>query len=146
MHEVAERAQRLIDVTAGLRPVDLVEVDPVGVEPAQALLALADDPSARVAARVRVFAHRRVELGGEHDVVAPAAGQRLADDAFGLTRRVDVGGIDEVDAGVEGGVDDRHAVVLVLVAPGPEHHRPEAQRADGHSGSSQRSVLHAAKT
>ena len=32
-------------------------------------------------------------------------GQRLADDDLRLALRVDVGGVDEVDAGVQGGVD-----------------------------------------
>ena len=44
-------------------------------------------------------------LRGEHDVVAPAARQRLADDDLRLALRVDVGGVDEVDAGIQGGVD-----------------------------------------
>jgi hypothetical protein len=48
-HEVAERRQRLVDVGARIRAVDLVQVDPVGVEPPQRVLHRADDPAARVA-------------------------------------------------------------------------------------------------
>jgi hypothetical protein len=65
-----------------------------------------------------------VELGGEDDVVAPASGQRLAEegsetpgpaarrayrclrplsDHLRLALAVDVGGVDDVDAGVERG-------------------------------------------
>lgn len=55
------------------------------------------------------------DLGGQHDVVA-AAIERLADDLLGLAGGVDVGGVDEVDAGVEGGVDDADGVVVVGVA------------------------------
>jgi hypothetical protein len=58
-----------------------------------------------------------MDLGGEDDVVAPAAGQRLADDLLGLALGVDVGGVDEVDPGVQGPVDDPDALVVVGVAP-----------------------------
>ena len=99
MHEVAERAERLVDVGVGLGAVDLVEVDPVRFQPAQAVLDLFDDPAARVAELVRiVVVHLAVDLRREHDGVAPAAGERLADDLLGLAARVDVGGVDEVDA------------------------------------------------
>jgi hypothetical protein len=54
-----------------------------------------------------------VELGREHDVVALAAGQRLADDLLRLAARIDVGGVDEVDARVQRAVDDPDAVVVV---------------------------------
>src|SRR5207247_7375689 len=82
------------------------------------------------------------ELGGEDDVVAAAAGERLADDLLGLASRVDICGVDEVDTGAEGGVDDADAVVVVRVAPGAEHHGAEAQRADGDAGAAEGSVLH----
>ena len=85
---------------SSVEAVDLVEVDPVGAEAAQAGFALLDDPAARVAELVRAVAHRAVHLGREHDLVA-AAFERLADDLLGLAARVDVGGVDEVDAGVE---------------------------------------------
>jgi hypothetical protein len=41
-----------------------------------------------------------VELGSQYDVVAAAAGERLADDDLRLALRVNVGGVDEVDPGV----------------------------------------------
>ena len=75
---------------------------------------------------VGVLAHRHAELGGQHDVVA-AALERLADDLLRLAGRVDVGGVDEVDAGVQRAVDDADRVVVVGVAPGAEHHRAEAE-------------------
>ena len=53
--------------------------------------------------------------------------ERLADDLLGLAGGVDVGGVDEVDPGVERRVDDADRVVVVGVAPGAEHHRAEAQ-------------------
>ena len=126
--EVGERAEGLVDVDVGIGSVHLVEVDPVGAEAAERVLDRLDDPTARAAAVVGVLAHRHEELGGEHDVVA-AALERLADDLFGLAGRVDVGGVDEVDPGVQRAVDDADRVVVVGVAPGAEHHRAEAQLA-----------------
>ena len=87
MHEVAERRERLVDVGPRVGAVDLVEVDPVGAQPPQRVLDRTDDPAPRVALLVGVLAHRVVELGGEDDVVAPAAGERLADDLLGLALR-----------------------------------------------------------
>jgi hypothetical protein len=61
--------------------VDLVEVDVVGLQAAQRVLDLGDDPAPRVALLIRVIAHRAVHLGGQHDVVA-APLERLAHDLF----------------------------------------------------------------
>ena len=72
------------------------------LEPPQRVLDLGDDPAAGDAALVGVLAHRAPELGGQHDVVA-AALERLADDLLRLAGGVDVGGVDEVDPGVERG-------------------------------------------
>ena len=91
---------------------------------------------------VRVLAHLPVHLGGEEDVVAAAAGERLADDLLRLAARVDVGGVDEVDPGVERGVDDPDRLVVIGLAPGPEHHRSETQRADLDTGGGELSRLH----
>src|ERR671910_705928 len=140
--QVGERRERLFDVGSRLGAVDLVEVDPVGVEPAQRVLDRAHDPAAGVAAPVGILAHGVVELRGEDYVVAPAAGERLADDLLGLARPVDVGGVDEVDARVERTVDDPDGLVVVGVAPGAEHHRAEAELADRNTGTSEWSKFH----
>ena len=142
MDQVGERRQRLFDVGTRLGAVDLVEVDPVRVQAAQGIPDRAHDPAARVAASVGILAHGVVELGGEDDVVAPAAGERLADDLLGLTRPVHVGGVDEVDARVERTVDDPDGLVVVGVAPCAKHHRAEAELADRYAGASEWSKFH----
>ena len=105
-------------------------------------LDLTDDPAAGIAELVRVVADRPVDLGGEDHVVALAAGKRLADDLLGLTSAENVGGVDEVDPGVERAMDDPDAPVVVGVAPGAEHHRAEAQRADLDSRTAERTQVH----
>jgi hypothetical protein len=57
-----------------------------------------------------------VHLGGEYDVVT-APSQRLSDDFLGLALSVHVGGVDEIDPGVEGPVDDPDRVAVRAVAP-----------------------------
>ena len=142
--EVGQRAERLLVVGPRVPAVHLVEVDPVGVQALERRLDLAEDPAPRVARLVGVVAHRAVELRREDDVVAPPAGERLADDLLRLAARVDVGGVDEVDPRVERAVDDPDALVVVGLAPGAEHHRPEAEGADVDAGAREGALFHAA--
>jgi AcrR family transcriptional regulator len=144
VHEVRQHAERLVDVGGRIEAVDLVEVDPVGLQPAQRVLDGLGDPAPRRAPVVGVRPQRQADLRGQHDVVAPAVDQRLADDLLRLARRVEVGGVEEVDPGVQRAVDDPDGVVVIGVAERAEHHRPEAQRGDGDAGASERSVVHGA--
>ncbi len=106
--QIGEHRERLFDFDRRIGPVDLVQVDVVGAEAAQALLDFVADPAAGVALPVHAFAHLAVHFGREHHVVA-AALQRLADDLLRLALRVHVGGVDEVDAVVERVMNDPHA-------------------------------------
>jgi hypothetical protein len=121
--------------------VDLVQVDVIGAQAAQAVLARADDPAPRVSLLVDVVAHPAVHLGGEHHPI-PAAGQGLADDLLRLAGRVHVGGVDEVDPGVQRPLDDPGRLVMIRIAPGPEHHRAQAKRADLHASGAEHTHLH----
>ena len=117
----------LVDIGAGVGDAHLVEIDPLGLQPAQRVLDRFDDPAPPGAAMVGVLVHRKTELHRQHHVVAAAAGQRLAEDQFRLTGGIAVGGVDEVDPGIERLVDDSNRVVVVGVAECAEHHRTEAQ-------------------
>jgi hypothetical protein len=87
-----------------------------------------------------------VELGGKHDIVAAPTGERLAHDLLRLAARVHVGCVDEVDARIERAVDDPDRLVVVALAPRPEHHRAEAERAHVHAGVREGAQLHRAHT
>src|SRR4051794_40306302 len=76
------------------------------------------------------------------NVVTAATGERFADDLLGLALPVEVGGVDEVDPGVERGVDDPDRLVVIWVAPRAEHHRAETEFADRHAGVPQLAMLH----
>ena len=114
--------------------MDLVEVDVVGLQTREASLAGGDDVAAAGAAHVGVVVrHRAVELRGEDDAVALAVAlERLAGEGFAAAARIDVGGVDEVDATLDGAVDDGAGVVEL--GTHPEHHRAEAEVADVDAG------------
>jgi hypothetical protein len=145
VYEVAEHRQRLLDIGRGVGAMDLVQVDPVGAQAPEAVLDRLEDPTPRVAAAVAAFTHLEVHLGGEHDLVTAPA-QRLAHDLLGLTVGVRVGGVDEVDALVERGVDDAGAVVVVGVTGRvgfrAEHHGPEAVDTHLDTGAAEDAIAH----
>jgi hypothetical protein len=121
--------------------VNLIKIDMVGLQAAERRLHCLHYPASRIALLVRILAHGPVHLGGQHDVVAPAF-QCLADDLLRLAAAIPVGGVDEVDAGVQGFVDDADAVVVVGIAQSAEHHRAQAIRGDFDSSFSERAILH----
>jgi hypothetical protein len=121
--------------------VDLVEVDVVDAEAAQALVEGGDQPAPRAAPPVAVVAHRQAGLGRQHDVVT-AAGEGPADHLLGLAGAVRVGGVDEVDPRREGGVDEGGGLVLGGAPDRAEVHRAEREGADLHTGAAQGAVLH----
>src|SRR5664280_1176451 len=122
--------------------MDLVEIDVIGAQPAQALLARRQDPPARVPLSIGIMPHGTVHLGGQNDLFPLGLCQGLSDDLLGLTRGVDVGGVDEVDAGIEGPVNDADRLVMIGGSPGPEHHGPQAQRADFDTGTTKSTEFH----
>jgi hypothetical protein len=77
---------------------------------------------------------------GAKNLVASTRSSRL----LGFAARVDVRGVYEVDAGVDRTVDLRDAVVVIRVAHGAVHHRPEAQLAHGDAGLAELAILHGA--
>ena len=131
--------------------VHLVQVDVIGLQPTQARLAGAPDVVGGQPAVVGAESHRLVHLCGQNDVVAvPAAVQPSADgllrDAVsllhvrGLRAAVDVGGVEEVDARIDGGVHDRETGRFVHRVA--EVHGAETDPADQQTGTAQVPVGH----
>ena len=90
--------------------------------------------------------HRADALGGDDELVALAL-QPVADDLLGAARRVvaaaqriDVGGVEEVDAAGRRGIED--GVALRHVALQAERHRAEAQPGDAQAGAAEFGVVH----
>ena len=132
--EVVEGAKGLVLGYGQAGPVQLVEVDAVGLEPAQRVLTGFDDVIARDAPVIRPLAHLAVDLGGQNDFVAPAVlFEGAADELLAFAVVVDIGSIDEVDAPVQGAVDNLYR--FFAAAWIGEVHGPQAQRGDLYAGS-----------
>ena len=134
-NEVVERGHRLLDGGVHVPDVQPVQVDVVGLQAPQRVLAGVDQ---RLAARAAAVGIARIEvaaeLGRDHQAIAAGgvAPDVVADDLLGVALGVEVGGVDEVAAEVDEAVDD---LLGLLHAGAPaevfaERHRPEAQRAD----------------
>jgi hypothetical protein len=76
----------------------------------------------------RAVAHRQRGLGRDQHGIA-AAFDRFAKHLFGSAVRIDVGGVEQIDAGFEADVDQPPRFPASLVAPGAE------QRAGAAKGS-----------
>ena len=74
-----------------------------------------------------VVVDRRAELGGDHRLVASGA-EGTAEELLALGTAVDVGGVEEVDPGVERGAD--HGAGRGVVDPHAEVVAADADRRD----------------
>jgi hypothetical protein len=124
----------LRDRRVRVRPVDLIEVDHVGLQTAQGILGLLDDP--RLAGIAKRFAVLPVQsdFGGDERVLAAAAqGQRLSNDLFRTAEAVDGRGVDQIDAAVQRGMNGADRFTLVAAAPHPAADGPRSQRDARHA-------------
>ncbi len=55
---------------------------------------------------VRPIAHREAGLGGDQHAVLALAAENLAKDFLGGAGRIDIGRVDQVDAGIEAHIDE----------------------------------------
>lgn len=126
------------------------EVDVVGLESSEGVLDGVHEALAVGAAAVGIAGpHVAEPLGGDDESVAGARGAALvldevvAEDLLGVSLVVDVGGVDEVAAGVEVAVDELEGLLLLDAdAPfGPEGHGAEAEWADAEAGAAEGDVV-----
>ncbi len=144
---VVEGLHRLLDRRSRIPAMDLVEVDVVHVEPRQGRVDGRQDVLAGESSTVLARSHRHEDLGRHHHLVASEElGQQAAGRHLARPLRVGVGRVEEGDATLDGGADDRFPVVLVEhprpVAVVAEAHHPEADPRDPQAGPSQVHVLH----
>ena len=137
--QVGQRGEGFLDVGAGIGAVKLVEVDVVGPQATQRVLHGDNDPPPRGALVTGVLPDRAAELGGEHNLV-PAPFQGLANDVLGVA--VGVGGVDEVDAGVQRPADDAGRILRGIAHDGGEHQGAQGVGADLDAGPAEGAVLH----
>ena len=120
LHQLAHGAGGLLDRHLAVHPVLVEEVDVVHAEPREPLVARAPDglgPAVDPARVGVVGIALDAELGGEHHLVAAtldgATHQLLVD-----VRAVDLGGVDEGDAEVEGPLDGANGLRVVGACAG----------------------------
>ena len=108
-YEIFERAQRLVQRRHLVHAVDLIEIDVIEAEAAQAGVNLVHDVHAREAHAIGLRTHAHAHFGSDHQIFArqPELRERFPDDLLGLAFGIDIGRIDEIDAGVERGLDLR---------------------------------------
>ncbi len=113
--DIVQRLAGLFDGRVLVEAMDLVEVDVIDAEALEAGVDGGHDVLAREAAVVGRVAHGVEDLGGNHQLFAAGLelAQQLAGDALALAERVDVGGIEEVDAGFDGAADEGLAPLLL---------------------------------
>ena len=123
-----------------------VQVDVVRLQPAQRLLARAENALAIRPAPVGVAAeHVPHELGRKHEPIALGGvlADVVADDLFGVALGVDVGSIEEVPAALDVGVHD-FLRVRDVGPPTPveaEGHGAEAERTDAQAAAAEGGVV-----
>src|ERR1700722_13021993 len=93
--------------------MDLIEIDVVGAEAAQGVIDLGHDCLAAQAFSVGSRAHRMTQFGRDDDIVALGeVAQGAAEDLLARALRIHVGGIEEIDATVDGVLDQRTRLVF----------------------------------
>src|SRR5271163_2659693 len=119
--------------------MDLVEIDMVSLQPAQTSLDAVHDVAARGPDVIASGADAAVDLGRDHDMLPRDLQvlQRLPEDLFALTLRINIGGIKEVDPALDRGLDQLIGSLLANGSDGfehpsavPEGHGSEAQFRD----------------
>ena len=100
--------------TSGIDAVLIEEIDPIGLEPLQRGVGdLADVRRPAVESRLLAVFELEPELRRDDDLIANRR-ERFADELFVGERPVRFGGVEERDATINGGADDRDAVLARL--------------------------------
>jgi hypothetical protein len=121
--------------------LDLVEIDMIGLQAAEAVFTGAHQVQARIAPIIGSGSDGKMSLGGEeHPVTLPVTRQGAPDDAFTLTVVVTIGSVEHIDPGVEGAINNAQRFRFVgWIA---EVQRADAQRRHAHAGATKQTVLH----
>src|SRR5690606_7868221 len=102
--QIVHGAQRFLQWRERIGPMELVEVDEVGAEPLEALLAGLDQMLARQAALRHRIALRKEALGCEYEIVALEILQDGGEHPLGFAARIGVRRVDEIAAALDEGL------------------------------------------
>ena len=138
-HEVAERAQGFGERRLMILAVEVVDVDVVGAEPAQAVVDGLHHALARQPVVMGCVAGGCAHLGRQHPALALGR-DGLAGDLLRAPLGIAIGGVDEVDAAIAGGGDNPFRARPIGRAA--EHHRAETEWRDLDPARPELAVLH----
>ena len=125
-------------IGARRHPVQLIDIDVVGIEPPQRFVEAGDDAFRR---RMGVAEAER-RLGADHDILAPHRFDRLPEHLLGAIGR---GSIEQIDPELDRLPNDRNRVVLAPTLRQPQLAEPataEPGDADPQSGVAECCVFH----
>ena len=101
--QLIERLERLLERCLPIPFVQLVQVDIIGLEPRERCFAGAHQVMAGGTAIVGPLPHRKARLGGDQHVVT-ARTDGLTQDLFGHAARIDIGRVEQIDAGLDASI------------------------------------------
>ncbi len=127
--ERAHGFRDLLNRCVGIRPVNLIEVDGVGLQAAEGILNLPDDAVLARVAEWTAALPVETDLGRNQRALAPTTcGECLSDDLLGVAEAVDGRRIDEIDTAIQRRVNRPDRVGLVAAAPHPAANCPGSKR------------------
>src|ERR1700681_4664659 len=151
LHQGVESTKRLLDRGHGIVAMNLVQIDMVGLQTAEAGLHTVHNVAARSPDVIPPRADAAIDLRRDHNILPRdiKVFQRLPEDLFALTFRVIVRRIKEVDAAVNRRLDQFIGPGLAYGADGledssaiPERHGSEAEFRDQETCIAERCVFH----
>jgi hypothetical protein len=128
LDERIEHLKSFFDGREGVKGVHVVDVDVVDAKAAKRVFAGLNQVIARRADIVGTVAHCESSFRGDENAVA-FAGDGFAEDFFREAARINVGGVEEIDARVETDIDEARGFGNVAGAPGFEEFVAATERA-----------------
>src|SRR5262249_8113878 len=123
LNDCIEGSECFINRGVGIRSMDLIQIDVIGVEAAQARVDRIEDMDSRETAVVRPFSHRHPAFGCK-PASGPLAFEPFADYLFGLTSPVernrhwiDIGCVNEIDSPLDSSIHYLERRLLIALVP-----------------------------
>src|SRR6185437_3360909 len=145
-NELGHGADGVLDRHGRVDAMLVVEIDDIDAEPLQARVAGLDNVVRTAVDPLAGGGLDLAEFGGEHDAVA-AALEGAAQHLLVMAPAIHVRGIEEIDAAVDGVLDDGDAGLVVgLAVNARERHTAEPDRRDLRAALAEPAMLHDSST
>ncbi|MNL36966.1 hypothetical protein D3C87_1590850 [compost metagenome] len=152
LHQIIQGVERLFDRRCRVETVQLIEIDMIELHAAQALFDAVNDVIARTAARIDARRAGFAEDFGSDDHIFTRdlkIFQRLAGDLLRAPFRINVGGVDKVNSGIQRATNQLFRIALLKLTNFPPHaaftakgHGAEAQFRNKQTGIAQFLITH----